>query len=326
MAKQTGTIELGGVKGVPTYECAPEFRHLIPKVSDYEPQGHELAAIAAGVKLGRPVALVGPTGSGKNVAFTQAAALLGRPEIVLSLAEGTTADQFIGVPMPKGLGDGSGGFTVEWQDGALITAIKCGAHFTLDEANAADERTLMRLHDFTANGYNLNVYENPDNHGSFVISPYDSDGVGNGFFMGLTMNPAESGQYAGTKTLNEATLDRMLITELDYLGLLDADKEANVIARRAKIKVAKARRIVDVMNVIRRRSRVGDGDTEGQQPIYATASTRRAIDIALLSKDFPIMRAVELGFVNKVNPDDRPVVHKLFLDQFAQAESEGEAA
>lgn len=321
------TIDMGGFTGLPTYPVPTQYKHLIPSGIEYEPQGNELAAIAAGYKHGRPVLIEGPTGSGKNVAFEYAAQQLGRPLIVLSLAEGTTADQFIGVPMPKGLGDGAGGFTVEWQDGALITAIKAGAFIVLDEVNAADERTLMRLHDFLANGYRLNVYENPDNHGSYIVSPFNGKGEGNGFFMGLTMNPTDSGQYAGTKTLNSATLDRMLVTFLDYLGTHDAEKEASVISRRAKIKLQRATRIVTVMNVIRQRARLADedmGKDGSMTPLYATASTRRAIDIAILSKDMPIMRAVELGYVNAINRDDRPVVHKLFLDQFAQASSEDE--
>lgn len=294
---------------------------LFPKAEGYEAQGHEMTALAVGDKYHRPVAIMGHTGTGKNAAIREYARLVGKPLIVLSLAAGTTSDQFIGVPMPKGVA--GGGFTVEWQDGALPTALRMGAILDLDELNAADERTLMRLHDFIANDYHLNVYENPDTHGASVLSPYDAKGVHNGFMLVATMNPSETGQYAGTKVLNEATLDRFLVVNLDYLGLQSPDKEAKVISDAAKIKVSRAKHIVDVMNVIRLRSRMTDGQLaadKSQQPIYATASTRRAIDIALLSKEMPIMRAVELAFTNKVNTDDQPVVHKMFLDKFAGVE------
>lgn len=309
------TTVVGGIaveKGSPV----PALRHLVPGGEDYIAQGGEMQALALADKMHRPLLLVGHTGTGKNAAIRDYARLVSKPLITISLAAGTTSDQFIGVPMPHGLPEG--GFTVKWMDGALPIAIKNGAILVLDEINAADERTLMRLNDFLANDYRLNVYENPETGGSSVISPYDN-GPHNGFMLVATMNPAESGQYAGTKVLNEATLDRFLVYHLDYLGLTDPDREAKAVADAAKIKHGKARRIVDVMNTIRLRARLTDDQIgkDGLQPIYATASTRRAIDIAIASKDVPIMRAVEIAFTNKINADDQPVVHKLFLDAFA---------
>jgi nitric oxide reductase NorQ protein/cobaltochelatase CobS len=310
------TVTIGGI-AVEKRADHPTLKHLVPSPEEYEVQGREMQALALGDKHHRPVILVGETGTGKNAALREYARLTNRPLITISMAAGTTSDQFIGVPMPYGLA--GGGFGVKWMDGALPTAIKNGAILNLDELNASDDRTLMRLHDFAANDYRLNVYENPETSGVEVVSPYNAKGEHNGFMLTATMNPAESGKYSGAKILNEATLDRFLVCFMDYLGLIDPDKEATVISRAAKVKVSKARRIVDVMNVIRRRSRMSDEDLakNNSQPIFATASTRRAIDIALASKDVPIMAAVELAFVNKINADDQPVVHKLFLDTFA---------
>jgi len=311
----TTTVKIGGIE-VTKWPKHPTLQHLVPTVAEdphgYESQGREMQALAAGDKYGRPVLLIGDTGTGKNAAIREYARLTNRPLINISLAAGTTSDQFIGVPMPA---SGEKGFNVTWRDGALPTALKAGAILNLDELNAGDARTLMRLHDFAANDYALNVYENPESSGLEVIKPQP------GFMLVATMNPHDSGKYTGTNTLNEATLDRFLVAYLDYLGVLDLDREVNLVSRAAKIKVGRARRIVNVMNTIRMRSRMSDADIAGKdiQPIYATASTRKAIDIALLSKDLPIMAAVEIAFSNKINPDDQPVIQKLFLDQFAAA-------
>jgi MoxR-like ATPase len=310
------TVTIGGIT-VEKRVSNPATAHLIPAPESYIEQSHELRALAAADVTHTPIVFIGHTGTGKNAVLREYARRTNKPLIVLSMAAGTTSDQFIGVPMPYGIE--GGGFGVRWMDGALPTALKMGAILDLDELNAADERTLMRLHDFTANDYRLNIYENPETAGTQVLSPYDDNGNHNGFMLVATMNPADSGQYAGTKVLNEATLDRFLVYHLDYLGLVDPDKEAKAISEAAKVKIGKARRIVDVMNVIRKRSRMTDDQIgkQGMQPIYATASTRRAIDIARHSKLMPVMQAVELAFTNKVNPDDQPVVHKLFLDAFA---------
>jgi MoxR-like ATPase len=301
--------------------------HLIPAVEDYEIQGEEATALALGFKHKRPVMLTGHTGTGKNAAIRWFANKMGLPVYVVSLAEGTTTDQLIGMPIPV---SGKGGIAVEWRDGSLPTALRTGGILVLDEINAADERTLMRLHDFLATEYKLNIYEKPD--GAEYITPHAS------FMLVATANPADSGQYAGARVLNEATLDRFIVAEVDYLGLKNPEKEAAVIARATNIKHSRASRIVEVFNVVRRAAGLGepvlekvknDDGTETervkQQPLsmFVTASTRRAIDIALLSSEISMMAAVEIAFTNKINGEDRPVVHKLFLDAFA-ADEEGQ--
>lgn len=309
------TITLGGIT-VPVYDCPPEWEFLIPSEESYEPQAHEVTALAAAYRHHQPIALVGPTGSGKNGLVRWFLNKIRRPMFLVSAAEGTGIDQFIGSVVPTARE--SGGFTVEFRYGALPLSIRAGGCLVIDELNAADPRVLMRLHDYLANGERLTIYEDPSNDGKY-ISPLDAQGQHNGWMCVATMNPADSGQYAGTQQLNEATLDRFLVYELDYLGLVNPAKEAEVIARAAGIKSGKALRIVNTFNVVRRRARMTDKElaSSGSAPIFATASTRKAIHVGMLSKDMPIMRAVEIGFVNKLNIEDRPVVHKLFLDQFA---------
>jgi MoxR-like ATPase len=306
----SNTIEIAGIS-LTKPVVDDKYKSLIPPVEDYEPQGEEISALALGYKHNRPVMLMGHTGTGKNAAIRWFANKIGAPLFVVSLAEGTTSDNLIGLPVPV---NGDKGLSVEWRDGVLPNALRAGGILVLDEINAADERTLMRLHDFLANDYDLNIYENPS--GSERVSPTT------GFMLVATANPADSGQYAGAKILNEATLDRFIVSEVQYLGLAQPEKEAVVIARASGIKHSRAMRIVEVMNTIRKACGIAPEPVKEGQPAYnlamfVTASTRRAIDIAILSNDVPMMSAVEIAFTNKVNAEDRPVVHKLFLDSFA---------
>lgn len=307
-----GQVSIGGIV-IDKAPVAPEYAKFVPGPEQYEEQGEEMTALALAYKHKRAVMLTGHTGTGKNAAVRHFANLVGRPLFVVSLAEGTTTDQLIGVPLPKG--DGNGGLTIEWRDGALPTAIRAGGIIVLDEINAADERTLMRLHDFLASEFALTIYENPN--GVEVLSPY-ATGAHNGFMLVATANPADSGQYSGAKVLNEATLDRFIVSEMTYIGLLDADREASAITKATGVKFSKARRIVDVFNTIRKAAGTTTlrGGDNSLPPMFVTASTRRAMDIALLSKEIDMMKAVEIAFTNKINREDQPVIHKLFLDQF----------
>lgn len=309
-------VSMEGNITVERYNCPPEWQFLVPGPQDYEPQAHEVKALATAYKNHLPLYLVGPAGSGKNKSIEWFANLVNRPMFLLSMAEGTGIDQFIGSVQP--VHSEKGNFSVEFRLGALPLAIQAGGIFVADEMNAADERALMRMHDFLASGERLTIYEDPGNDGKF-ISPIGSDGKHNGFMVVATGNPEDTGQYSGTKAMNEATLDRFLVVETDYLGMTRPDAEAQVVANASGIKVGKARRLVDVFNILRTRSKMSDAELQAQSlsPLWVVASTRRIIMIAKLSKDLPIMRAIEIGFTNKVNRQDRPTVHKLFLDAFA---------
>lgn len=310
------TVKIGGLD-VPRYECPPEWQFLVPPEEEYVPQGHEEQDLAMAYLTHTPIMFTGPAGCGKDALIRSFCARVNRPHFLLSFAEGTGLDQLIGsvIPVPQ-----KAGFTVEFRKGALPLSILAGGCFDGSEINAADPRAIMRMHDFLATGEKLTLYEDPSNDGKY-ISPVDTKtGKHNGWFMVATVNPSDSGQYNGTQALNEATDDRFAHVEMDYLGMVNPDLEAKLIAKKSGIRESKARRIVAVFNTIRERSRLTDDQIarKGSQPMFVVASTRSAIRVATASqKGMPIMRAIEWGFVTKINADDRPVVHKLFLDAFA---------
>lgn len=308
------TVSIGGIT-LQRYDCPPQFRHLVPAPEDYVPQGNELTKFATAITLNKPLRLIGHAGTGKNALIRHVANLLNRPLRIISLAEGASVDQLIGMPVAKGLPDG--GFTVQWADGAFTDALRNGHWCVLDELTYIDPRVATRLNDFMADGQVLTIHENPDNPGE-TIAPI-KDGKHNGFFLVSTENPHDSGHYAGARGLSAATLDRFFTIPFDYLGLTSPDREAEVISRAAKVKVSKARRIVDVMNAIRQQARMNDVELtqSSLQPVFATASVRKAIDIALASKYMPIMEAVAFAYTDAINGSDQPVVYRMFADQFA---------
>jgi MoxR-like ATPase len=308
------TVLIAGIE-VPVADTPAEWLHLVPDDEEYEPQGDEFRALAVANVTHKHVALVGPTGTGKNAVIRKFCHLTNRPLITLSMAEGTGIDQLIGSVQPAG--DGQGGLTTEWYDGALPFALRIGACLGLDEGNAADPRLTMRVHDFAAYGDKLFIFENPRAAGTYM-SPYNEAGEHNGFFMVLTLNPSDDGHYAGTQEMNAAFRDRLIHVEMDYLGLYDIDSEASVVSVKTGTDIVFCRRVIKVLNQVRKQTRLSDKEiAAGGQPIYATASVRRAIDVAEFTKYMPIMTAWELGYLNGLNREDRPIVAKLVLDEFA---------
>lgn len=308
------SVLIAGIE-VPIAETPPEWQHLVPKREIYEPQGDEFLALALAAVFHKHVRFIGPTGVGKNAVIRQFCHLTNRPLLTLSMAEGTGLDQFIGSVQPAG--DGQGGLTTEFYEGVLPLAIRIGACACLDEGNAADARLFMRAHDFMANGDRLFVFEDPRSNGQY-ISPIDENGEHNGFFIVMTMNPSDDGQYAGTQEMNSATLDRLITVEMDYLGLIDLDAEATIVSESTGCDIDTTRRIVKVLNEVRKQTRLTDKQmAAGQHPIYATASVRRALDVADFIQKIPVMKAWELGFLNGINREDRALVAKFVLDEFA---------
>lgn len=312
-------VEVSGVTlRVP--ECPDNLKHLIPAFEHYVEQGDELKALALAYKYRTPALLIGTHGAGKNAAIREFARRIGAPLMTASLSEGTTTDHLIGAPQPTPVGDGDEkGFTITWLDGVLTTALRDGAILNLDEPNAADNRTLMRLADFLANGQRLSLYENPLNPAE-TISPVNDEGEYNGFFLVLTANPADNGMYADRQRMDEAFLDRLAVHHMDYLGIKNPDAEVEAVVAASGADREVVTKLVTLFNMIRKQSRMSDEELAAAQapPLYSTASTRAAIMVARFSTECSIADAFELGYLNKVTGDDRLVIHRLFLEFFAE--------
>jgi len=311
-------------------ECPPSLTHMIPAFEHYVEQGDEMKALALAYKYRTPAMLIGTHGAGKNAAIREFARRIGAPLMTASLSEGTTTDHLIGAPQPTPVMNGEDqekGFTITWLDGVLTTALRAGAILNLDEPNAADNRTLMRLADFLANGQRLSLYENPLNPAE-TISPKDEDGEWNGFFLVLTANPTDNGMYADRQRMDEAFLDRLAVHHMDYLGIRNPEAEIDAVEAASGADREIVSKLIALFNMIRKQSRMTDEELAASQapPLYSTASTRAAIMVARFSTEVPIADAFELGYLNKVTGDDRVVIHRLFLEFFADPEMLDNAA
>jgi cobaltochelatase CobS len=160
----------------------------------------------------KPVLLVGPAGSGKTHLASQIAQSLGLGFAFISCSAGMSEGQLLGRLIPTGE---SGKF--EYIRSEFVRCYEEGGVFLFDELDAADSNTLLVLNSALANGH-MAVPNRPGKpvavrHPDFVcIAAANTFGTG------------ASREYVGRNQLDESTLDRFRIgqIELDY----DAEIEA----------------------------------------------------------------------------------------------------
>jgi cobaltochelatase CobS len=190
----------------------------------------------------RNILLVGPAGCGKTHLAEQVAEALGLPFACISCTAGMSEGQLLGRLVPTGEG---GKF--EYLRSDFVRCYEEGGVFLFDEIDAADSNTLLVINAALANGHMAlpNRPEKPmaKKHPNFVcIAAANTFGTG------------ADRQYVGRNQLDESTLDRFRIgqIELDY----DFDIEAalcpddtlrtHLLGIRAKVRANKVRRLVSM--------------------------------------------------------------------------------
>ena len=162
----------------------------------------------------RHVLLVGPAGSGKTHLAEQVAKALGLAFAHISCSAGMSEGQLLGRLLP--VGDGG---KFEYVRSEFVRCYEEGGVFLFDEIDAADSNTLLVLNAALANG-RMALSNRPENpvakkHPDFVcIAAANTFGTG------------ADRQYVGRSQLDESTLDRFRIgqIEMDY----DAEVEATL--------------------------------------------------------------------------------------------------
>lgn len=213
------------------------------------------------------ILLVGPAGSGKTHLASQVAEALGLPFAFISCSAGMSEGQLLGRLVPTGE---SGKF--EYLRSEFVRCYEEGGVFLFDELDGADSNTLLVLNAALANGH-MAIPNRPGNplarkHKDFVcIAAANTFGTG------------ADRQYVGRNQLDESTLDRFRIgqIEMDY----DADVEAILCpddalrsclqGYRTKARAAKLRRIIS-MRFLRDAydmKRAGDSDAEIDGALFA---------------------------------------------------------
>jgi MoxR-like ATPase len=208
------------------------------------------------------ILLIGPAGSGKTYLAEQVAQVLGLPFSFISCSAGMSEGQLLGRLVPTGEG---GKF--EYLRSEFVRCYEEGGIFLFDELDAADSNTLLVLNTALANGQ-IAIPNRPGNpvarkHANFVcIAAANTFGTG------------ADRQYVGRNQLDESTLDRFRIgqIEMDYEPELEAllcpDQELRqrLQAYRQKARDAKVRRVIS-MRFVRdaqdvKRAGFTDGDID----------------------------------------------------------------
>lgn len=149
--------------------------------------------ILSQVQLDEPIMLIGPAGSGKNVAISQVADALGQHMYYTNNA----SNEF----KLTGFIDAGGNY----RDTEFYKAFKNGGIFFLDEIDNSDPSALIVINSALANGYMAFPHETIDRHPNFrIIAAANTWGKGADL------------QYVGRNALDGATLDRFDNIFFDY--------------------------------------------------------------------------------------------------------------
>ena len=149
--------------------------------------------ILSQVQLDEPIMLIGPAGSGKNVAVSQVADALGQHMYYTNNA----SNEF----KLTGFIDAGGNY----RDTEFYKAFKNGGIFFLDEIDNSDPSALIVINSALANGYIAFPHETIDRHPDFrIIAAANTWGKGADL------------QYVGRNALDGATLDRFDNIFFDY--------------------------------------------------------------------------------------------------------------
>lgn len=145
------------------------------------------------VQLDEPIMLIGPAGSGKNVAISQVADALGQHMYYTNNA----SNEF----KLTGFIDAGG----TYRDTEFYKAFKNGGLFFLDEIDNSDPSALIVINSALANGYMAFPHETIERHPNFrIIAAANTWGKGADL------------QYVGRNALDGATLDRFDNIFFDY--------------------------------------------------------------------------------------------------------------
>ena len=174
----------------------------------FEATKHNIVKILRGLRLGKPILLEGPPGVGKTSTVESIARAIGKKIIRINLSEHTDMMDLLGseypIPVVSDNDNKNEDITFQWWDGALLTAIKNGYWFLLDEMNLAHQSVLEGLNAIL--DHRKTVYI-PELDKEFKCHPE--------FFMFASQNPTEHG--IGRKNLPKSFLNRFSKIYLDDL-------------------------------------------------------------------------------------------------------------
>jgi len=195
--------------GIPPYVLENTVQATPFQNFSFDATKHNIIKILRGLRLGKPILLEGPPGVGKTSTVENIAKAIGKKMIRINLSEHTDMMDLLGSEYPVPITSTSSGqnddIAFQWCDGALLTAIKNGYWFLLDEMNLAHQSVLEGLNAIL--DHRKTVYI-PELNQEFRCHP--------DFKFFASQNPIEHG--IGRKNLPKSFLNRFIKIYLEDLS------------------------------------------------------------------------------------------------------------
>ncbi|XP_078434368.1 midasin-like protein isoform X2 [Wolffia australiana] len=172
-----------------------------------------------------PVLLQGPTSSGKTSLVQYLAFITGNKFVRINNHEHTDIQEYFGSYITNSLGK------LEFQEGALVEAVRKGFWVVLDELNLAPSDVLEALNRLL-----------DDNRELFIPEIQETIPAHPNFMLFATQNPPML--YAGRKVLSRAFRNRFL--EI-HVGEIPETELAEILEKRCKVPLSYAKKMVEVM-------------------------------------------------------------------------------
>ena len=192
----------------------PDF---IPKVDkDYVFEEMKMRRIIAGLKLNKPLMLVGPQGCGKSTLFDQFYARLRMPAVRVQCTNRMDEEYLFGSPL---LAESNGATVSGFQFGQLSGTRKHHVNIMLDEVTHLNECVSPDLNTFLEMKSDLRITSN-----GFSVGDSASEQVVNATrFQDVWASSNTGGRsesdsgFAGNSVLSTSTMDRLIMIDTDYL-------------------------------------------------------------------------------------------------------------
>ena len=252
-------------------------------------QGY-LEKLAYGVAENLPVLLIGETGVGKTLAVRYLAWKTNNGLRRVNLNGATTVDEFLGKLLINERG-------TYWVNGVLVEAMEAGDWILLDEINATLPEIAFCLHSLLDDDRMVVLME----YDGRIVLPHPN------FRLFASMNPSEEGKYGGTKTLNEALLDRFpVVIRMDYLT--EEQEIEAVMAQSGNRDLETVGRMVRAAHDVRQGIR--------NEKVFGSFSTRRVIDWARMATQFAVRESAAYTVLSKLSSFDAEVVEDIIDNYF----------
>jgi cobaltochelatase CobS len=242
------------------------------------------------VKLGTPVFLTGPSGTGKTEFVEYLATAENKKLHEIDFSVGTTESNIVGRLLIEDV-------ETKFYKGLLPQAMINGDWLLLDEIDFAEPEHLAILQQVLM-GKPLIITQNK----SEVIYPHPD------FRIFATANTKgrgdETQSYAGTNVLNISFIDRFSIFEFDY-----TKKEATILKEILADKIL-ADNFISLFKLLRKA-------TEQEEIINAIFSTRRLIQVAkLLNLGETFKEVVDHEIINRFERSEKALIKEYIFEVF----------